>query len=69
MDSQLIACQRQELVHVFISLLFWIKTNKYFVEHRSAIYFPAELKLRNVRLCFHNLAEHIKKVLPRSNTM
>jgi hypothetical protein len=38
-----------------------------FIEHRSDIFFPAKLKLKNVGLCFQNLAEHISEVLPTSN--
>jgi len=38
-----------------------------FIEHRSDIFFPAQLKLENVGLCFQNLAEHINEILPTSN--
>jgi hypothetical protein len=37
-----------------------------FVEHRSDIFLPLKVGLVNTSLCFQNLAEHVKEVLPTS---
>jgi hypothetical protein len=48
-------------------VVFLNNNQNVFIEHRTDVYFPEELSLENIRLCFENVATHIFKVLPESH--
>ncbi len=51
-----------------VGFMILLNNNEHiFIEHRSDIYFPSELNLDNVRLCFKNIVKHVSTILPESS--